>query len=182
MSISRLTDFAYALRIVTLLCTPWKEQAAYKQGIIDDEGNLLKRSRDLKTSEEKDAFTYLHRMVFNMKRALEKVPFGKTWTAAATASLILLKEGLEREGVVLSEAQIETIKEGMMVMNEDTPANVTGPAVATQLDVPSFKTVVRWVEEIPPKLNDATVETGQIDPVTRKKIKGFKAYINQEKK
>ena len=69
-----------------------------------------------------------------------------------------------------------------MVMNEDTPANVTGPAVATQLDVPSFKTVVRWVEEIPPKINDATVETGQIDPVTRKKIKGFKAYINQEKK
>lgn len=182
MSISRLTDFAYALRIVTLLCTPWKEQAAYKQGIIDDQGNLLKKSRDLKTSEEKDAFTYLHRMVFNMKRALEKVPFGKTWTAAATASLILLKEGLEQEGVVLSEAQMETIKEGMMVMNEDTPANVTGPAVATQLDVPSFKTGVRWVEEIPPKINDATVETGQIDPVTRKKSKGFKAYINQEKK
>ena len=182
MSISRLTDFAYALRIVTLLCTPWKDQAAYKQGIIDDEGNLLKRSRDLKTSEEKDSYTYLHRMVFNMKRALEKVPFGKTWTAAATASLVLLKEGLEQEGVVLSEAQMETIKEGMMVMNEDTPANVTGPAVATHLDVPSFKTVVRWVEEIPPKINDATVETGQIDPVTRKKIKGFKAFINQQEK
>lgn len=182
MSISRLTDFAYALRIVTLLCTPWKEQAAYKQGIIDDEGNLLKKSRDLKTSEEKDSYTYLHRMVFNMKRALEKVPFGKTWTAAATASLVLLKEGLEQEGVVLSEAQIETIKEGMMVMNEDTPANVTGSAVATKLDVPSYKTLVRWVEEIPPKIDDATVETGQIDPVTRKKIKGFKAYINQEKK
>lgn len=180
MSISRLTDFAYALRIITLLCTPWKEQAAYKQGIIDDEGNLLKRSRDLKTSEEKDAFTYLHRMVFNMKRALEKVPFGKTWTAAATASLILLKEGLEREGIILTENQMKTIEEGIMFMNEDTPANVTGPAVATQLDVPSFKTVVRWVEETPQRIKDATVETGQIDPVTRKKIKGFKAYINQK--
>ena len=182
MSISRLTDFAYALRIITLLCTPWKEQAAYKQGIIDDEGNLLKRSRDLKTSEEKDAFTYLHRMVFNMKRALEKVPFGKTWTAAATASLILLKEGLEQEGIILTENQMKTIEEGIMFMNEDTPANVTGPAVATQLDVPSFKTVVRWVEETPQRIKDATVETGQIDPVTRKKIKGFKAFINQQEK
>ena len=182
MSISRLTDFAYALRIVTLLCTPWKEQAAYKQGIIDDEGNLLKKSRDLKTSEEKDAYTYLHRMVFNMKRALEKVPFGKTWTAAATASLVLLKEGLEQEGVILTESQLKTVEEGIVLMNEDTPANVTGPAVATQLDVPSFKTVVRWVEETPQKIQDVSIETGQIDPVTRKKIKGFKAYINQQSK
>ena len=180
MSISRLTDFAYALRIVTLLCTPWKEQAAYKQGIIDDEGNLLKKSRDLKTSEEKDCYTYLHRMVFNMKRALEKVPFGKTWTAAATASLVLLKEGLEQEGIILTESQLKTIEEGIMLMNEDTPANVTGSAVATHLDVPSFKTVVRWVEETPQKLQDVSIETGQIDPVTRKKIKGFKAFVNQE--
>ena len=67
-------------------------------------------------------------------------------------------------------------------MDEDTPANVTGDGVATRLDVPSFKTVVRWVEETPQRIKDATVETGQIDPVTRKKIKGFKAFINQEKK
>lgn len=182
MSISRLTDFAYALRIVTLLCTPWKEQAAYKQGIIDDEGNLLKRTRDLKTSEEKDAFTYLHRMVFNMKRALEKVPFGKTWTAAATASLVLLKEGLKQEGVILTEDQMKTIEEGILFMNEDTPANVTGDGVATRVDVPSFSTIVRRVEETPQELKDCTVETGQIDPVTRKKIKGFKAFINQNEK
>lgn len=179
MSISRLTDFAYALRIVTLLCTPWKEQAAYKQGIIDDEGNLLKKSRDLKTSEEKDSYTYLHRMVFNMKRALEKVPFGKTWTAAATASLVLLKEGLEQRGVVLTEAQMETIEEGIMLMNEDTPTNVSGAAVAVNVDVPSFSKIVRRDEEQPKELKDASMETGQIDPVTRKKIKGFKAYVNQ---
>ena len=54
--------------------------------------------------------------------------------------------------------------------------------MASQLDVPSFKTVVRWVEETPQRIKDATVETGQIDPVTRKKIKGFKAYIDQEQK
>ena len=182
MSISRLTDFAYAMRIVTLLCTPWKEQAAYKLGIIDDQGNLLKHSKDLKTSEEKDSFTYLHRMVFNMKRALEKVPFGKTWTAAATASLVLLKEGLEQEGVILSEEQMKTIEEGINMMNEDTPANVTGPAVVTNVDVPSFSKIVRRDEEQPKELKDASVETGQIDPVTRKKIKGFKAYINQQEK
>ena len=182
MSISRLTDFAYAMRIVTLLCTPWKEQAAYKQGIIDDQGNLLKHSKDLKTSEEKDSFTYLHRMVFNMKRALEKVPFGKTWTAAATASLVLLKEGLEQEGVILSEEQMKTIEEGINMMNEDTPANVTGPAVATNVDVPSFSKIVRRDEEQPKELKDASVESGQIDPVTREKIKGFKAYIRQQEK
>lgn len=182
MSISRLTDFAYAMRIVTLLCTPWKEQAAYKQGIIDDQGNLLKHSKDLKTSEEKDSFTYLHRMVFNMKRVLEKVPFGKTWTAAATASLVLLKEGLEQDGVILSEEQMKTIEEGIVMMNEDTPANVTGPAVATNVDVPSFSKIVRRDEEQPQELKDASVETGQIDPETRKKIKGFKAYINQQEK
>lgn len=179
MSISRLTDFAYALRIVTLLCTPWKDQAAYKQGIIDDEGNLLKRSRDLKTSEEKDSYTYLHRMVFNMKRALEKVPFGKTWTAAATASLVLLKEGLEQEGVTLTESQLKTIEEGIMLMNEDTPTNVSGPSVAVNVDVPSFTTMIRRVEEKPQEIKDASMETGHIDPVTRKKIKGFKAFVNQ---
>lgn len=141
MSITRTTDFVYALRIIALLTTPWEKQEAFKHGIIDDKGNLLRRYRDLKTSEEKDSFTYLHRMVFNMKRLLQTVPGGKGWLAAATASLLLLKEGLEE--LEMGDAQWKMIEEAVMGLQEEAPTNATGDGVSTDVEKPLTKKLVK---------------------------------------
>ena len=134
MNFTRTGDFIYALRIIKLLTTPWEQQAAFKYGIIDKDGKRLRRFRDLKTSEEKDSFTYLHRMVFNLKRLLETVPGGKSWLAAATASMLLLKEGLQELNI--SEREWAMIEETIFNMHEETPTNVTGSAVSSDSPKP----------------------------------------------
>jgi hypothetical protein len=50
---SRLVDTLITYRIVKLLVTPFERQEAFKQGIIDKDGKVLKKNRDLKTEKEK---------------------------------------------------------------------------------------------------------------------------------
>ena len=52
----------------------------------------MKERNDPITSEEKSALTPLHRLVFNLKKIIEKVPFGKSAFASYAVALLLLKE------------------------------------------------------------------------------------------
>ena len=45
-----------------------------------------------KTKEEKSSLTPLHRLVFNLKKIIGMVPFGKTAFASYAVALLLLKE------------------------------------------------------------------------------------------
>ena len=58
---NRAIDLFVVYRFLKLLVTPWDKQEAFKQGIIDKNGKLLKKSRQLKTDDEKSSFTLLHR-------------------------------------------------------------------------------------------------------------------------
>ena len=55
---------------------------------------------------EKSSLTLLHRLVFNLKRLIEKVPLGKTQFASYVVALALLKEHCE-----LSDEQGEELYE-----------------------------------------------------------------------
>lgn len=134
MNIFRAGDLVYAFRIVKLLTTPWDKQEAFKYGIIDKNGTLLRKSETLKTPEEKASYTYLHRIVFNLKRLLGLVPGGKSFAGAAAASLLLLKEELDE--VNLSDDAWGMILEALMELEEDTPTNVAGAAVSTDTPKP----------------------------------------------
>ena len=65
---SSLVDTYITFRIIKTLVKPWKEQEAFKLGIIDEDGKVLRKHKTLKTSEEKDAYTVLIRFIFNLKR------------------------------------------------------------------------------------------------------------------
>lgn len=88
---SRAGDLYYSFRFVKLLTTPWEETDAYKLGIIDEKG---KRDKSVKidNDEKKSAYTTFIRLVFNIKRLLEKVPGGRSTLASYAAALFLLKE------------------------------------------------------------------------------------------
>jgi len=90
--ISRTGDVFYALRFLRLLTQPWEKTEAFKLGIVDENGRTLKKARELKNSDEKSAYTIFHRLVFNVKRLLNKLPFGKTRLASYEAALFLIKE------------------------------------------------------------------------------------------
>ena len=50
---SRAVDLFVAYRFLRILTTEWKKQEAFKHGIIDDKGKLLRKSNTLKTEAEK---------------------------------------------------------------------------------------------------------------------------------
>lgn len=90
--LSRAADFAYAIRFLKLLVTPWNKTEAFKLGIVDERGKTIKKGKDLKTSQEKAAYTIFHRLVFNLKRVIQKLPFGKTLVASYASALFLIRE------------------------------------------------------------------------------------------
>jgi len=87
---SRGADLYFVFRFLRLLTMKYESTSAYKLGIIDKKGKALKRSADLESTKEKAAYTMLHRMVFKIRRILEKTPAGRFVNYAA--ALFLLKE------------------------------------------------------------------------------------------
>ena len=89
---SRAVDLLIAYRVLKMLVTPFDKQPAFKMGIIDDKGKVLKKFRTLKTTGEKQSYTMLHRFVFNIKRILQRVGLGGRLGSFAVAAALLLKE------------------------------------------------------------------------------------------
>jgi len=90
--VSRAADTYYAYRFVKILSTDWKELDAYEFGIVDENGKVLRKARTLRTSEEKSAYTIFHRLVFGIKRIIQKLPGGRSVAASYAAALFLIKE------------------------------------------------------------------------------------------
>ena len=88
-------------KFIKLLVTPWKKTEAYDEGVIDDKGKLLVKG-SAQSSAQKKTYTPFHRLVFNIKRLMEKVPFGRTRIASYAAALYLLKEehGMAEEDIL----------------------------------------------------------------------------------
>ena len=87
--LTKATDTVYTLRFLRLLTTPWEETNAYKEGLIDDQGNKLRKPV---TEKDKSVYNVFHRLVFNVKKLINKVPGGKSKIASYAAALLLIKE------------------------------------------------------------------------------------------
>jgi len=129
-------------KFIRLLVTPWKKTEAFDEGVIDANGKLLVKVAN-QTNVQKKTYTLFHRLVFNIKRILEKIPFGKTRIASYAAALFLLKEetGMEEEDIlkVLEDLGYDTsldlneeIKEiniGQHILNHNILENTKGTIV-----------------------------------------------------
>ena len=87
---SRGADLYFVFRFLRLLTMDYKKTDAYKFKIIDSKGKALRKSADLTSTKEKASYTMLHRMVFKIRRLMEKIPGGRFVNYAA--ALFLLKE------------------------------------------------------------------------------------------
>jgi hypothetical protein len=93
--IKQAGDLVYTFRFLTLLVTPFDKTKAYEVGIIDKDG---KRNRDYSMNtidardNYRDYYTPFHRLVFNIKRLMAKVPGGGSTLASYAAALYLIKE------------------------------------------------------------------------------------------
>lgn len=86
----RAIDLFVTYRFIRLLTTPLNKSDAYKMGIIDEKGK--RTDKKLTTADEKNAYTVLHKLVFNIKKIFEKVPGLRTKLGTYAAALFLLKD------------------------------------------------------------------------------------------
>lgn len=131
----------YTYQFLKKLSTPFEETEAYQLGIIDADGKVLRKRRELKTREEKEAFTHMDLLVNNLKKMLAKVPFGRTMLGRYTAALFLLKEGKNTSLKTLEEdfwkfADQQDMQNLSESVKEDAPTMSTGAAVAGTGDDP----------------------------------------------
>ena len=88
---SRAIDLIITYRVVKMLITPFEKTQAFKRGIIDADGKVLRKFKTVKGSERKH-YTMLHRFVFNLKRILKKVGLGSRLGSFGVALALLIKE------------------------------------------------------------------------------------------
>lgn len=109
---SRFVDSIIAYRILTMLVTPFKDTEAFRLGIVDDKGKEIKRMSQLNSVDEMNAYTLLHRMIFRIKRIIEKVPLENKKLLSFAAALSLVKEHYElsKEPVDLEVLYLNKLK------------------------------------------------------------------------
>ena len=94
----RAVDLFVTYRFLKLLTTPFEKTDAFKLGIIDANGHRIKLPKstkpavELTTSELKNSYTILHKLIFNIKKLFAKVPGLRTKVGTYAAALFLLKD------------------------------------------------------------------------------------------
>lgn len=124
---ANLVDLYIVYRILRKLTTPFDQWDAYKQGVIDAEGNVIKKPEDRTTLDQKESLTTLDTLILNLKKILGKLPFGKTRLASYGAALFLIKEEKNLTEENLQEKFVAYMNSQEL---KEEIVNVTGPAVA----------------------------------------------------
>tara|TARA_B110000503_G_C7143390_1_gene411874 strand:- start:839 stop:1318 length:480 start_codon:yes stop_codon:yes gene_type:complete len=154
---ARIVDNLIAYRILSMLVKPFDKTSAYKLGIIDNDGKVLKLSKDLETDEEKSAYDYLHRLVFNLKRLLNKLPGGESYTKNLVAAYFLIKESYETYNTIDIDERFQTLIEKLI----DKDIILVEEEIAVE----------RFIEEEGLPANNTTGIAIPILPLAKKKIK-----------
>ena len=120
---STAIDAFITFRFLKLLVTPFNKTEAFKLGIINERGKVLKKYKTLERIEERQAYTILHRLVFNIKKLIEKVPGGKSRLASYAAALFLIKEHVKEyqdtDGQLVEKEFYKYLKDNELLEDDD---------------------------------------------------------------
>ena len=81
-----------AYKLLTILSKRWGKTKAFKLGINEIKGKNLIKRKELKTGEQKAAYTIFHTLIWNMKKLLDKLPPTRTRIGSFITALWILKE------------------------------------------------------------------------------------------
>ena len=131
----RAIDLFVTYRFIKLLTTPFEKTDAFKFGIIDKNGNRIKKQNstkpavELTTTELKNSYTILHKLVFNIKKIFAKVPGLRTKLGTYAAALFLLKDTF-RESVndpdMFEKEFMKFLKENDIQLDDEISEEVIG--------------------------------------------------------
>ena len=131
----RAIDLFVTYRFLRLLTTPFEDTDAFKLGIIDGKGNRIKKPNSTKplvplaTTAQKNSYTILHKLVFNIKKIFGKVPGLRTKLGTYAAALFLLKDTF-RESVndpdIFEKEFMKFLKENDIQLDDEISEEVIG--------------------------------------------------------
>ena len=160
-----VVDIFLVYQFLKRLATPFEKWDAFKEGIIDKEGNIMMKKRDRKTPAQKKTFQIFDLMILKLKRLLGKIPLGKSKLASYAAALWLIKEDWQNktEEELLNEdidqEFLQYIQDARnkkfhqfvhRISNEQAPANAAGGGAIAGMGVngPSDVKVSRNVRRV----------------------------------
>ena len=131
----RAIDLFVTYRFLRLLTTPFEDTDAFKLGIIDGKGNRIKKPNSTKplvplnTTAQKNSYTILHKLVFNIKKIFGKVPGLRTKLGTYAAALFLLKDTF-KESVddpdMFEKEFVKYLKENNIKFDDEISEEVIG--------------------------------------------------------
>ena len=131
----RAIDLFVTYRFLKLLTTPFEDQDAFKLGVIDEKGNRIRQPKstkpavELSTTELRNSYTILHKLVFNIKKIFAKVPGLRTKVGTYAASLFLLKDTF-KESVsdpdIFEKEFMKYLRENNIEFDDDISEEVIG--------------------------------------------------------
>ena len=108
--VSTIGNIYFVYQFLKKLVTPFEKTKAFELGIIDEKGKILKRRRDLKTKDEKEAYTLSDTLIWNIKKLLGKVPGGQSRIASyATPHCSLSKNNMEIIRLLMKSWRINSL-------------------------------------------------------------------------
>jgi hypothetical protein len=113
----KFVDSIIAFRILHMLVQNFEDTPAYRLGIIDKNGKELKHMKDLNTVQMRDAYTLLHRLVFRLKRIINKVPIENKKLVSLAAAYALIREDLAngKESINLEDKFLRKLDEDLTI-------------------------------------------------------------------
>ena len=131
----RAVDLFVTYRFLKLLTTPFEKTDAFKLGIIDANGHRIKLPKstkpavELTTSELKNSYTILHKLIFNIKKLFAKVPGLRTKVGTYAAALFLLKDTFKEhveDPDMFEKEFIKYLKENKIELDREISEEVIG--------------------------------------------------------
>jgi hypothetical protein len=124
----KIIDAALTYALLKRLVTPFNKWPAFKLGIIDAEGKVL-RPRKTLDAKEKESWGRFDILAANIKKIIQRVPGGKTHIASIAAAAYLFKEGIDISNQQsLEKSLFNYLKEDGLPVAGDTGsvANIVG--------------------------------------------------------
>ena len=122
----RAIDLFVTYRFIKLLVTPFEKTDAYKMGIVDKDGN--RTDKKLYKVDERNAYTVLHKLVFNIKKIFGKVPGLRTKLGTYAAALFLLKDTFKEhieDPQMFEKEFLKFLKENNIELDDSISEEVT---------------------------------------------------------
>jgi len=128
-----IVDLFMLYQFLRRLVQPFNKWNAYKDGVIDRNGEILVKPSD-RSLKQKDSFGKFDLLVLRLKKLLEKIPGGKSRFASFAAALLLIKEHNNIETtqhISLTESTDEELVEKLIrtidyMEEEGAPVNNVG--------------------------------------------------------